>query len=60
MKGYITKEQCKNYIWKGWMKQEIFYKFGLGIYVLWEVYYSYWLLQYIKNKFNVLPLLLVL
>jgi hypothetical protein len=24
------------------MKQEFIYKFGLGIFALWEVYYSYW------------------
>jgi hypothetical protein len=24
------------------MKQEILYKIGLGVFVLWETYYSYW------------------
>ena len=34
--------EYKKYALKGQMKQEIFYKFGVGIFVLWEVYYSYW------------------
>jgi hypothetical protein len=24
------------------MKQENLYKFGLGLFALWEIYYSYW------------------
>ena len=31
------------------MKQEIFYKIGLGIYALWQVYYSYWFLTIDKK-----------
>jgi hypothetical protein len=31
------------------MKPEIFYKFGLGIFLLWEVYYSYWFLTIHKK-----------
>jgi hypothetical protein len=27
------------------MKQEIFYKFGLGVFILWEVYSQYWFLK---------------
>ena len=34
-------------------KKIYFYKFGLGIYTLWQVYYSYWFLKIntkIKNN----------
>ena len=39
----------KKYALKGQMKQEIFYKFGVGVFVLWEVYYSYWFLTIHKK-----------
>ena len=31
------------------MKKEILYKFGLGMFLLWEVYYSYWFLTIHKT-----------
>ena len=34
--------EYKKYTLKGQMKQEFFCKFGLGVFVLWETYYSYW------------------
>jgi hypothetical protein len=27
------------------MKQETLYKIGIGIFALWEVYYSYWFIK---------------
>lgn len=30
-------------------KQEIIYKIGVGVFILWEVYYSYWWMT-IHNK----------
>ena len=34
--------EYKKYALNGQMKQEFFYKFDVGVFVLWEVYYSYW------------------
>ena len=48
-KNIILISQNYNIFMKGKMKQEILYKFGLGVFVLWEVYYSYWFLT-IHNK----------
>jgi hypothetical protein len=31
------------------MKEEILYKLGIGIFVLWEVYYTYWCLTIHKK-----------
>ena len=36
------------------MKQEILYKFGMGVFVLWEVYYSYWWMT-IHERFKTIP-----
>jgi hypothetical protein len=31
------------------MKQEIFYKLGIGVFIIWELYYSYWFLTVHKK-----------
>jgi hypothetical protein len=34
------------------MKQENLYKLGLGIFALWEIYYSYWWFAIHRLNFN--------
>ena len=36
------------------MKQEILYKFGMSVFVLWEIYYSYWWMT-IHERFKTIP-----
>ena len=35
------------------MKQEFFYKIGLGVYLIFQVYYSYWFLTIHKKLKNI-------